>query len=74
MPESDYTSVNVPFFTSIQIAKSPQEIKWVQRNYCQRLKQLWEAIPANEQAKHLSTNFGNVVKYPEVLAYCEVNN
>lgn len=71
MRESDYITVNVRFFESIRIASSPEEVRWVQERYCDRLSMLWSKIPQEEQQKHLGGRYGNVVKYPDVLSYCQ---
>jgi hypothetical protein len=71
MPEVDYSTVNVPFFESIKIAKTTEEILWVKQHYCQRLKQLWEAIPGDAPNKDLSENRSDMVTYPDVVIYCK---
>jgi hypothetical protein len=71
MPEADYTAVNTRFFDSIRIASTPEEIRWVQERYCDRLSMLWSKIPVEEQRKHLGIRYANVVMYPDVLSYCQ---
>jgi hypothetical protein len=71
MPMNDYVTVNVPFYESTRVASTAAQIRWVQGHYCDRLLALWAKVPADEQQKFLDDRISNVVKHPEVLAYCE---
>lgn len=71
MPLEDYMAVNTPFFRSVAIASTPEQIDWVQQRYCERLARLWAEVPESERKKVVEGKFADVVQYAEVDTYCQ---
>jgi hypothetical protein len=69
-PVSDYQAVYSRFHSSKFIAKTTEEVKWVQSNYCNRLTVLWSAIDAKDYPVYkIGPTFSS--ENDAVKAYCQ---
>ena len=68
LPLQDYILVNAPFFKSFRIASEPEDRRWLQEHYCDRLSHLWDALGVDDRAA--LAKYPDIVDHEQVLQFC----